>query len=589
MSDYENLPSSVIYRGIRYRTNGIVMHKDVGLSTYVWGIPVPVGLPSAAEASSGTMEAGVYKIHTVYRNKWGSLGHPSSDGPVSVTLSANNYKISLSGIPVSSDPQVSNVFFYITNPDVETPFYYAGYVANGTTTKTIDTHHDNWDTADYLEPGYLTNDFEGTLAGPFRYRRPALKRYCEVFDDRVFCAGEKTYSSGLISATNGSDVITGDGSVSLNSGHVGKWITLNNENTAYKIEQLYTESRFQIDRAYVTPSWRASDPSAVAYTISGYVHEIIFSEQDEPEYYPSINSISVGSDEGGRITALKAVGNDMVVATDRSLYRMYITGNDFQPYGIRKTYSPVGCTAPRSMVVANGSMFFWGGDGFYAFGNNTAVNISEVRLGEIHRDMQSTLLNDICGCYHDEKIYWAVPYDSTTHLDRIWIYDLRTKEWDLPWKDFRIIDIQSVVSSENGKRHLLFTQKSGESYSLHYFDLDLYNDGAYNGDYSGTVTSATASTLSDTAAVFITGGVGLGGVPVYIRSGTGSGQERRIQSNTATVLTIESAWDTIPDSTSEYVIGVARYRARSKRDTGGDPYDEKTYRLLEFGMNVTEG
>ncbi len=588
MSVYDDIPSSALHQGVRYRTNGKAMSKDIGLSSYAWGVPVPSANPTAAGAASGTMEAGVYQIHAVFRNKWGSIGHPRSDGPVSVTLDADSYKINLTAIPVSGDPQVSHVCFYVTTPDTDSPFYFAGSVANGTTTGTIDSHTDNWDTSDYLEPGYLTRDFEGTLAGPFRYRAPSVKRYCEAFDDRIFCAGEISYSSGLASATSGSDVMTGDDSMSLDSGHVGKWITLQDENTAYKIEELYTSNRFRVDRDYALPSWRESDPSDVSYEITGQVHEIIFSEQGEPEYYPSINSFHAGRDEGGKITGMKSAGKELIVSSDRSLSSVYTTGNDYTPYGIRHTNSPVGCTAPRSMVVANGTLFFWGGNGFYAFGNNTAVNISEPALGAIQLDMQQDLLNYICGCYHDEKIIWAVPYDDEEYLDTLLIYDLKTKEWDVSWKTFQIIDLQSVVDSATGCRYLLFSQKSGGSYSVHYFDWDLYNDGAYNADYSGTVTSATAITLANTGAEFITGGCGLAGVPVYIRSGTGNGQERRIYSNTDTVLTIAEAWETIPDTTSEYVIGVPRWRGRVKRETLGVPYDEKTFRLLEFGLEVSD-
>lgn len=588
MTVYDNIPSAVLYGGVRYRTNGNAMTKDVGLSSYAWGVPVPGENPNAAEASGGNLEAGTYKIHTVFRSRWGRIGNPRSDGPVSVAVSTDNYKINLTGIPVSGDPQVSHVFFYVTTPDASSPFYYAGSVENGTTTYSISANHANWDTSDYLEPAYLSQDFESLLAGPFRYGIPALKRQCEVFDDRIFCAGELEYSGGLASATNGSDVMTGDAGMSLHSGHVGKWITLHNENTAYRIESLYTERRFKVDRNYVRPSWRSADPSGVAYVITGHVHEVIFSEQGEPEYFPSANSFSVGSDEGGRITALKAVGPDLIVATERSLFRIYTTGNAYQPYGVRRTYSPVGCTAPRSMVIANGSLFFWGGDGFYAFGNNTAVNISEPALGEIHRDMTQTLLTHIQGCYHDEKIYWAVPYDDGEYLDRLLVYDLKTKEWDLPWKSFQIIDMQTAVSTDTGRRNLLFSQKAGDNYALHYFDNDLWNDGAYNADYSGTADAATANTLTDNSAFFVTGGGGLAGSAVYIRSGTGSGQERRIGSNTATVITVSEAWDTIPDATSEYVIGVPRYRGRARRETLGHPHDEKIFRYAEFGLLVSE-
>src|SRR5262249_17221898 len=45
------------------------------------------------------------------------------------------------------------------------------------------------------------------------------------------------------------------------------------------------------------------------------------------------------------------------------------------------------------------------------------------------------------------------------------------------------------------------------------------------------------------------------GLYVVIIGGTGSGQERKIASNTATTLTVTSEWITTPDSSSQYTIG----------------------------------
>ena len=64
------------------------------------------------------------------------------------------------------------------------------------------------------------------------------------------------------------------------------------------------------------------------------------------------------------------------------------------------------------------------------------------------------------------------------------------------------------------------------------------NDGVSSGTRSGTVTSATSTTLADNAAAYTTTGDGLKGVYIEILSGTGVGQRRRIKSNTATVLTL---------------------------------------------------
>jgi hypothetical protein len=71
----------------------------------------------------------------------------------------------------------------------------------------------------------------------------------------------------------------------------------------------------------------------------------------------------------------------------------------------------------------------------------------------------------------------------------------------------------------------------------------------FRGDASGTVDSAGGTTLTDSGAF----GAGFANGFVAIVDGKGAGQMRKIGSATANTLTLNSAWTTIPDTTSEYV------------------------------------
>jgi hypothetical protein len=137
-----------------------------------------------------------------------------------------------------------------------------------------------------------------------------------------------------------------------------------------------------------------------------------------------------------------------------------------------------------------------------------------------------------------------------------------------------------IAASNTVKLHALKAYTAGDSYStasansigsvaLAEGDLTLGNQGT-NGRQlavaaknitatadaaqidSGTATSGGASTLTDTGKSWTTD-QHLGRV-VKITAGTGSGQSKRISANTATQLTVESAWSTAPDATSQYKI-----------------------------------
>ncbi len=55
-------------------------------------------------------------------------------------------------------------------------------------------------------------------------------------------------------------------------------------------------------------------------------------------------------------------------------------------------------------------------------------------------------------------------------------------------------------------------------------------------------------------------GINYGGMIARIVEGTGRGQERLISSNTETLLAVSSAWSTIPDTTSQFVIAEASWK-----------------------------
>src|SRR5262249_29258610 len=75
----------------------------------------------------------------------------------------------------------------------------------------------------------------------------------------------------------------------------------------------------------------------------------------------------------------------------------------------------------------------------------------------------------------------------------------------------------------------------------------------------GLVDSATGATLTDTAGNFpVSGPAGLlAGSTGDVTAGPGAGQKRTIVSNSATGLTVDTAWTTPPDGTSRYLIRAA--------------------------------
>lgn len=80
--------------------------------------------------------------------------------------------------------------------------------------------------------------------------------------------------------------------------------------------------------------------------------------------------------------------------------------------------------------------------------------------------------------------------------------------------------------------------------------------GAARTENLGTVASATATTLRDPATVIKVDPWGQGAIPenfgVAIVGGKGTGQTRRVTAYANSTLTVDRAWDVVPDTTSRY-------------------------------------
>ena len=81
---------------------------------------------------------------------------------------------------------------------------------------------------------------------------------------------------------------------------------------------------------------------------------------------------------------------------------------------------------------------------------------------------------------------------------------------------------------------------------------------------SGTATAGAAATITDSAQTWTINKYQ--NLSVTIIGGTGTGQSRTISSNTATIITVSSAWTVNPDNTSKYIIGAGNTLDIAKDD-----------------------
>jgi len=104
-----------------------------------------------------------------------------------------------------------------------------------------------------------------------------------------------------------------------------------------------------------------------------------------------------------------------------------------------KQQGSVGTRSPLGVVLTNDSAYFPSPKGFHNTGSrqsilNTLVtsDLSDVIRPSV-RGINNAYASGIAGGYHDGRIYWAVPYGSTTN-NQIFVHDVERKgAWALPW------------------------------------------------------------------------------------------------------------------------------------------------------------
>lgn len=269
---------------------------------------------------------------------------------------------------------------------------------------------------------------------------------------------------------------------------------------------------------------------------------------DEENFYPF----------DGPVRCIRRSYGALFLGTDRSLW---IWAGDPETNDPRRISSTIGVLNNRCAVGETFLYIIATNKKFYP------IKITDFSQTEIRTDDKiciniQPLLNQISGssdenvCMEYEngpdasKVLISCPIGSNTnnHLivynetqylvrkDPCWQY------WDnINASALRQMTINGVISVYSG------------DYNGFIWKID---DPSMNGDgaeENGTATSSGATTLVDTTKIW-TPNI-YRGVRVRIISGTGINQVRTISSNTIDTLTVDSAWATNPDNTSEYTIG----------------------------------
>jgi len=283
---------------------------------------------------------------------------------------------------------------------------------------------------------------------------------------------------------------------------------------------------------------------------------------DMDKYWLEPDQIPTGARK--RITGLHNTANSLLIFTENRI--MELTGFGLTSFRLRTLMEGIGGVTDETIETdTNGDVIFFAGvQGVYKL--NVGRQATDDLTGTaIARDASiqriSSPILDVMFAGNDDQIDLDPADYSTSHAyydldnDFYWlfinedafIYDNLNKVWS------HIPGIKASVSAYRRSANSAGQGVLLDDVGFFWNNWTGYENGAESGTVTGNPTSSASTTLTDTGATFNTTLDGLAGVWV-IADCSDTLQYRRISSNTATVLTVDTAWDSNPTTSCDYYV-----------------------------------
>lgn len=264
----------------------------------------------------------------------------------------------------------------------------------------------------------------------------------------------------------------------------------------------------------------------------------------DPQSFHPKDKIPVSRGDGQNLTTLKAVGKIIVAQKGR---RSYILTGDRMPFVPDDLSPSFGNHSQTSSVEAGGRYYAWDNEkGPYV--TDLASEWTSLAQGRIANVVSTVNRGAEIRCAHVKEmslICWLVSVDVSARTRVLLAYNYLVGAWLPPIYGIEYASLTTFQTTA-GLVNLYIGDQWGRVYK--YFTGGI--EGVPGGTVTAVVTAATSSTVTAGGATFYTTGHGLKGMPVALKSPSGTWQFRTIQSNTATQITIDTlngvAWTVTP-------------------------------------------
>jgi hypothetical protein len=501
------------------------------------GIPSPFcdeASPTAqvddtAASPDGGLGIGVYRYRYTFRNC--CTGKESDPNDVDIVVDttgatpAAQVTLNFTNVRIPGDPQICEICLYRTILGGDFPVMAKVGCFDPDTTSTF---------VDDLADADLdfVHDELSTLNAPM----PCVPIVVD-YRNRLFGMGDipDLSPAGTVSAVQGSDIITGDGSVEWTRCLVGKYIQLEGDCRGYEIACVMPPVAGlspPLAQLKLTEPYETASKTGSLYTICGRPNRLYFSEPFEPEYWPAVNFIDIEVGDGDRLIGAVSNFDSLVICKRRKTYVLRFNENPLTEIVCpTRVSSDIGCISPRSFAqVESGSV--WLADRGLALYDGRSVNMLPESVmfdsyftdpdnpNYVRRDSTGRCIGAVGAYYPKRQQYLLLlPTIATVRgANLLMVWDSQLHNITV-YKFCQEFLSMTVGKDSDGNQRVYLGDANGFVWLLDIGDSDGVGYPGATGTVQGTVTAAGidpvfgVAFIEDDNASFIIGGLpGLAGL-----------------------------------------------------------------------------
>ncbi len=521
--------------------------------------------PAGTQAASGSVTVGAHKVRYRYKDsETGYVSNPSNEFTVNVTVASQKlqFPVVASGAAtnalVSADSKVDTIVIEMTDIGNQN-FFIAAEGPN--IAGTIEVTRSDTQLRE-----------EGEFPYPeLQHSLPPVARYLLAFKDRLFAFGQVKHSDGTVAATNGSATLTGTGT-NWTAAAVGRFVQFDGENVTYEIEAFVSATELTLKSTYA-----GSTGSSKSYTLFSRSNLIFFSHASYPESWPSSNFFEALSGEDA--TAVIGFGNALVIFGLRTIER-FTYGDSVLATGEKRPVPGTrGALNQDVVVVVDNRVYSMDQTGMFVYDGSEPRHISRPVDARIRDQVDFNFASKFHGVFYPKlrAIRWFLVQSGDTECKLYLEFDVDREVWGSGSLDF------AITFTAQAPRTQGIGVLAGDEGGGQWWDDEGTTIGANSSIANGTVDAgATTTSIPLKTSTLPTSGNGLVGVPVYFPA---TGEVRRVQSNTATTLVLDTAVALAPSEDASCYLGRVVGKLRTKSFTVANDFKEKnrgTWVYLKF-------